>query len=160
MALKIYKKIKHGKVTMREGMCYEFRYTSYENDPQPLIFFINAIKGIHPNTGHQWRLIQGININYVPRGDRKKFINIWEDSVRKGNDISFTWKRIESRFPYIKFGIRRYMLKPTYYIRNVREIPIDDWEKEVVRAWHKDFSKSLKRIIASKFKKFFSGRRR
>jgi len=53
MALRIYKKIKHNKVTFREGYCYRFKYSAYENDPEPLIFFINAIKGIHPNTGHQ-----------------------------------------------------------------------------------------------------------
>jgi hypothetical protein len=75
MSLKIYKKIKHNNVVFREGYCYRFNYAAFENDPQPLIFFISAIKGIHPRTGHQWRLMQGININYIPRKDRRRFVD-------------------------------------------------------------------------------------
>jgi len=49
------------------------------------------------------------------------------------------------------------MLKPNYYIRNVEEIPISEWETEVVRSWSKDFSVSLKRAKATLFKRLFTG---
>lgn len=159
MALKIYKKIKHNNVRWIEGYCYEFRYTAYENDFQPLCFFINAIKGIHSNSGHQWRLIQCININYIPRRDRKRFVKRWQEELEKGKNVEFTWQRIKSEFPYIKYGIRRYLLKPNYYIRNIRYIPPENIDEEVVKTWHKDFSKTIERKIASRLKKMFTGSR-
>ena len=133
-----------------------FNYQAYENDPQPLIFFINAIKGIHPNTGHQWRLIQGININYIPRKDRKKFVKLWRDTMATSKSVKFTWLKVKSQFPYIKFGIRRYMLKPNYYMKNLQKIEVKDWDKVVVKHILKDFSGQIKRKIASKMKSFFT----
>lgn len=160
MALKIYKRIKFHNETFRSGHMYTFSYAAYENDPTPTILFINAIKGLHPNTGHQWRLIQGINMSYIPRKDRRRFVEIWKREVDKGSSLDITWKKIKSQYPYIQFGIRRYMLKPTYYIKNLKYVPPDKWEKEIIRSWHKDFSSALKRKIASRLKKFFVGRRR
>lgn len=160
MPLKSYNRIKHHNVTLKSGNMYNFKYAAYENDPTPTILFINAIKGLHPNTGHQWRLIQGINMSYIPRKDRKRFIEVWKNEMKKGSSMDITWKKIKSKYPYIQYGIRRYMLKPTYYMRNLRWISPEDWEKEVIKSWHKDFSSSLKRAIASKLKKFFTGKRR
>ena len=60
----------------------------------------------------------------------------------------------------MKANFRRYNLKPNYYIRNVKHIEFKDLEKEVIRSFHKDFSKMLKRRLGSKLKKFFVGRRK
>ncbi len=76
MTLRIYKTLKVDGVQLKQGYFYSFRYSPYQEDPTPMIIFINGIKGLHPNTKHQWRLIQGINLNYIPRGDRKQFIEI------------------------------------------------------------------------------------
>lgn len=160
MTLKIAKSKKINGTTFKEGHCYEFNYQAYQNDPKPLIFFINSIFGTHPNTGHQWRLIQAININYIPRKDRKRFVEVWEKEMSKGKGVEFSWSRIKSQFPYIEEGIRRYSFKPNYFIRNIRYIPPDKWREEVVKAWHKDFSGAIRRKIASKLKRIFTGRRR
>ena len=160
MALKILMKTKHNGVLLKSGYFYTFKYTAYQEDPRPMIIFINAIKGIHPKTGHQWRLIQGINLNYIPRKDRKQFINIWEKNIEKGKTVKFTWNIVQSRFPYLKLALRRYMLLPKYYIRGLKAIDVGDLEKEIVRSWSKDFSMTLKRKLGSKLKKFFVGSRR
>ena len=160
MALKIqYKKRSHG-VYWKTGHIYSFKYSAYENDQQPLCIFINSVFGEHPNTGHQHRYIQCINLNYIPRKDRKKFIQTWKDQMQKNKNVKFTWEKVKSRYPYLTESIRRYMTKPNYYIRNAKEIPIEDWEKEVIKSWGKDFSATIKRKLASKMKRFFTGKRR
>jgi hypothetical protein len=76
MALIItYKKKSHG-ITWKSGHIFSFKYTPFQNDNKPLIIVLNIIEGIHPNTGHQHRYIQGLNLHYVPRKDRKRFIKI------------------------------------------------------------------------------------
>jgi hypothetical protein len=160
MALTVYKQIKHDKVTWKSGHFYKFKYNAYENDPNPIIIFISAIKGIHPNTGHQWRLIQGINLNYVPRGDRKQFVTLWKTNLEKNTPLNFTWQIVKSKYPYLTKSIRRYMLKPDYYIRDSKYISVLEVDAEVVKSWGSDFSSSVKRTIASKIKGFFSGRRK
>jgi len=160
MGLKIrYQKRSHG-VTWKSGYVYNFKYTAYENDPSPITIFLNEISGIHQNTGHQHRYIQCINLTYVPRKDRKRFIKTWKDQLQKTKSVKLTWNKVKSNFPYIQLGIRRYMTKPAYYIRNAREIPIEDWEKEVVGSLIKDFSKTIKRKLASRLKSMFAGKRK
>jgi hypothetical protein len=95
----------------------------------------------------------------VPRKDRKRFIKIWQREIEKGTPLKFTWKKVKTEFPYLKFSIRRYQLKPVYYISSPKEIPIKDWEKEVIGSLIKDFSSKIKRKIISVFKKRVSGKR-
>ena len=159
MALKISYKLKHNGVLLRSGHFYTFDYTAYENDPSPMIIFISAIQGINPKTGHQWRLIQGINMNYIPRSDRKNFLEIWNKHFDKTNDVKFTWNVVKSKFPYLKLSIRRFMLKPKYYIRKLKYIEPENLQKEMVKSLHKDFSETLKRRLGSRLKKFFVGSR-
>lgn len=160
MTLTIHKKIRHNNVTFKEGHAYEFSYQAYQNDPSPIIFFINAIKGTHPSTNHQWRLMQGINISYISRKDRKRFVKKWRDEMNKSKgDVNFTWNRVKREFPYLKLYIRRYMLKPNYYIRNIKYIPPEQWDKAVVKSWTKDFSSVIKRNVAARLKRLFTGRR-
>jgi hypothetical protein len=90
MSLKIYKSKKISGITFQEGHFYSFKYNAYENDPEPLIIFINAVLGIHPNTGHQHRYIQAINTNYLPRSDRKQFIDLWKKNLENKKKLNFT----------------------------------------------------------------------
>lgn len=145
---------------LQSGYFYAFDYQAWENDPSPIIIFINAIEGIHPNTGHQWRLIQALNLSYVPRKDRKRFVEDWVKTLDKTKNVKFTWQFITRRYPYIKFSIRRYMLKPTYYIKNLKAIPREKIEDAVVASWGKDFSRKLRRGLAKKFKNIFARRKK
>jgi len=71
MALKIDYTFRHAGITFKSGHFYSFRYNAWRNDPKPLIILLYRITGIHPSTGHQWRLIQAINLNYIPRSHRR-----------------------------------------------------------------------------------------
>lgn len=74
MPLRISYRKKHKGTTLQSGHFYKFKYVAFENDPSPMVIFLNAIEGLHPRTGHQWRLIQAINLNYIPRRDRRRFV--------------------------------------------------------------------------------------
>lgn len=159
MALKIHKKKKIGGTTFLSGHMYKFNYQAYQNDPEPSALMINILSGYHPKTGHEHHYIQCINLSYIPRKDRKKFVDIWQREMDKNKNIEITWKKIKAQYPYIQEGIRRYLYKPRYYIRRIQWIPPQEWQSEVVRSWHKDFSQQIRKKIASKLKRFFVGPR-
>ena len=146
---------------MKSGWLYQFRYSAWRNDPYPTVLFLNSFSGYHPNTGHEWRFIQCINLNYIPRYHRTQFARIWKNEMRKNNGkVEITWDRVTSEFPYLKHAIRRYFYKPNYYITNMKEIPIDQIEEAVVSTWSKDFSKKLRLDLAKKFRRAQGRRRR
>lgn len=149
---RVYKK-KFKGVTLETGHFYKFKYQAWENDPKPTIIFMYSIEGIHPNTGHQWRIIQAINFSYIPRAMRKRFLKDWMKELDKPGQIKFTWIKLLARWPYLKPAIRRYFFKPNYYIQKLEEIPIDQAEKIIISTWMKDFSKKITTSILSKFKK-------
>lgn len=155
MTLKIAWTHKHDKIKMNSGEFYSFNYSGFENDPHPHIIMINKWSGHNPNTGHEYRFIQAINLNYVQRSKRKQFVNDWlkEWENSKGN-IKFTWENVQKKYPYLKFYIRRYFYKPKYYISKLEYL---DTEKKIknklIRNWYKDFSKSISSKIAKFFKR-------
>jgi hypothetical protein len=126
---------------------------AWEHDPKPVVIFMASIEGLHPNTGHQWRLFQCINFTYIPRAHRKRFLKIWMKELDKKGNIKFTWKKVVAKYPYLKPAIRRYFFKPNYYIRNLEEIPLDRVEKVVISTFSRDFSKKITTALLSKFKK-------
>lgn len=141
---------KVNKVTFKSGQFYQFKYRAFLHDPHPMIIFVNAIQGIH-SSGNQHRYLQGINLNYIPKRDRTKFV---KDFMRLNakNDIKFTWKLIQRRYPYIAFAVRRYFYMPTTYITELTHIPEELVENAVKGTWHKDFSKQIQRSLAAKMK--------
>lgn len=154
MSLHTSTKKRHGQIMFEAGKFYKFNYRGYNNDPTPVVIFINAIEGINENTGHQWRLIQAINLSYVPRKDRIRFVNDWQLYSEKAHDIKFTWRLIERKYPYIKFAIRRYFLKPLYYINDLKLLDTQEKiQKEVIGSMAKDFSKKIKIALLKKVKK-------
>jgi len=155
MALTMSLKHKHGKVTMKSGNFYKFKYQGFKHDPEPHVLFINKISGIHPTTNHEHHYIQCINLTYVPRQDRKKFVEDWMTHLQKSKNVEFTWKLVKRKYPYIAFAIRRYFWKPPYYISNLEYLDtIEKINKTIVGNWAKDFSKSIKMKLAQFFKRF------
>jgi len=109
------------------------------------------IQGIHPKTGHQHRYIQAINLNYIPRQQRKAFTTLWLKEMEKNKgDVEFTWDSVQFRFPYLDTAVRRYMIKPVYRIQGAQYIPPENVEDVVVSTWGKDFSKKLDMDLAAK----------
>lgn len=154
MALKISLSFKHGKVVMKSGNFYKFKYQGFAHDPEPHILFLNHISGIHPNTGHEHHYIQGINLTYCPRADRQKFVDDWVANYSKTKDLKFTWKLIQRKYPYISFAIRRYFWKPPYYISKLEHLDtIEKIQSTIVGNWAKDFSKKVKMKMAQFFKR-------
>lgn len=153
----VYRK-KFKGVTLKTGHFYKFKYQAWERDPKPVVIFMASIEGIHENSGHQWRILQCINFTYIPRAFRKRFLKVWLKELEKPGNIRFTWKKIVAKYPYLKPAIRRYFFKPSYYIRSLEEIPLDDVERVVVSTFSKDFSKKIKMTLIGKFKKALKAR--
>jgi len=154
MAIKVDYNFRSHGLRWKSGHIYKFRYNAYRNDPTPTIILMGRYTGTHPNTGHQWRLIQGINFTYIPRSHRRLFAMQWVNTMeRTGGDVRFTWNDVKRQFPYLKFGIRRYVLKPSYRIQKPIEIPMEDMEDAIIDTWSKDFSKKIKVDMVQKFKR-------
>jgi len=151
--LRRHYKVKQGMIWFRSGHIYSFKYKNYQNDPEPNIIVLYAVRGIHPNTGHKHNYIQAINFTYIPRHYRKEFVKIWVPLLEyyKGN-ILITWDMIQRRYPYLQIAIRRYLLD-RQLITELREIPTEDIEKVVVSTWAKDYSKQVIMSMVSKYKK-------
>jgi len=153
MALRrIYKKRFKG-VTWKSGHFYDFKYQAYENDPKPTVIFMYFFQGTHQHTGRQWRFFQAINLSYVPRAIRRRFVRDWSAQMTKRPDVKFTWMKVKSRYPQIQNAVRRYFYDPAYYISGAKEIPMDDVETIVVSTWSKDFSRKVKNVFLSKLKR-------
>lgn len=158
MALRrVYKKRFKG-VTLKSGHFYTFKYQAWEHDPKPTIIFMHGIEGIHPNTGHQWRILQAINFTYIPRAVRSRFLKIWMKELQKAGQPKFHWQKVQAKYPYLERAIRRYFFKPNYYIRDLKEVPFEDIEKVVVSTYSKDFSKKITTALRAKFRKALSFR--
>jgi len=154
MALNITTNFRWKGVLWKSGYAYKFHYTSWIHDPDPLIILMYKITGINQSTGHQWRLIQGINLNYIPRKDRKRFASTWITTLEnnRGN-VQFTWDIVKRKYPYLKGAVRRYLVKPDYYIKKPVSIPFENMEKAIISSWSKDFSKKLAHSLVKKFRK-------
>ena len=140
----------HG-VSWRSGHFYTFRYNAFRQDPNPTIILMYKIEGINKDTGHQWRLIQGININYIPRAQRKAFVTLWQGEMEKNKgNVEFTWNLVQMRFPYLELAVRRYVTKPVYRIQKATYIPVDQLEDAVISTWGKDFNKKVEMDINAK----------
>ncbi|MCK5016110.1 MAG: hypothetical protein KAS32_03480 [Candidatus Peribacteraceae bacterium] len=154
MALNIQYTFGQSGITWKSGNFYTFRYQGWANDPKPMIILFYRIQGINPDTGHQWRLIQGINLNYIPRSHRRLFVNQWQHhyEVNNGN-VRFTYDDMKRRYPWLQHGVRRYLTKPTYYIKSPIEIGFDDIEEAVISTYSKDYSRKVKQELVDKYRR-------
>jgi len=91
---------------------------------------------------------------------RRSFANEWTRVFQQTNgNVQFTWEIVKRRYPYLKHAVRRYFIKPTYYITKLQEIPFEDMEKVIVSTWSKDFSRKIKVSLLQKFRSAMRGRR-
>lgn len=158
MALSIDYEWNSNGIRWKSGYFYKFRYNAWRNDPEPLVIVLYRIRGIHPTSGHQWNLIQAINFNYIPQSHRKMFLKIWMNYYTQMNgNIRFTYQNVSRQFPFLKFGIRRYVLKPDYRIQRPVVIDPENIEGAVVSSFDKDFSDKVKMDLVQKYNRV-SGR--
>lgn len=159
MALKVQYRKKLNKVMMRSGYLYTFRYRAYENDPSPTAIFLNSFSGTHPNTKRQWRFLQMLNLTYVPRSKRKSFAKDWIKTLKKTNNVKLTYEKVKNKYPFLKLAIRRYFYSPSYYITNLKEIPLAHMEKVVISTYSKSFYKKVLREFLIRYAKIMKKRR-
>lgn len=136
----VYRSIREGTVWFRSGHFYNMFYLNYENDPGPVGIVLNIVRGTHPQTGHYHNYIQMINLNYVPRQFRRLFVEQWRAilNANKGQ-VLLTWRKVRSKFPYLQFALRRYLLGKGF-IKFQHEIPDEDLDKVVISSFSRDFS--------------------
>ena len=165
MALGIHKKVKLNKAWWRTGRFYTFQYRAWEHDPEPVIILMYFFSGRHPNTGRQWRFFQGVNLSYIPRGNRRTFVQDWKRAFERSNgNFEFTYRLLSRRYPWMKTAVRRYFYSPEYYIQpplgnnGMYEVPFDEVDSIVVSTFRKDFSKKVKRALAAKLKSAMESR--
>lgn len=153
MALTLDLNFRLNGIQWSSGHVYTFRYNAWQHDPEPTFILMYRIRGIHPNTGHQWRLIQGINLSYIPRSHRRLFAMLWvQEYERTGGNTQFTYKNVQRQYPFMKYGTRRYLTKPSYYIQRPQEVPFEQLEDAIVDTWSKDFSKKVKIDLMKKYR--------
>lgn len=163
MAINVRYRKKFKNVLLKSGYLYSFKYRGWGEDPKPTIILMGWYEGRHPNTGHEWHFIQGINFFYIPRSHRKNFAKMWTDKFsslgdrQKVNQLRFTWPMIKRRFPFMDVAVRRYFWKPTYYISDLKEIPFDNWDEAIVGTWAKDYSKKFQAATIGKILKKIRG---
>ena len=158
MPLQIDTDFRMNGVRWKSGHIYTFRYNAWQHDPKPTIILFYRIRGLHPTTGHQWRLIQGINFSYIPRAYRKQFAVNWlEIFGQSEGNAQFTYSIMKRQYPWLKIGIRRYLTKPAYYIQNPEEIPPQGMEDAIIDTWSRDFSKKIKIDLMKKYHKVKKG---
>lgn len=150
--IRILHEKKHSGVTFKAGHFYTFKYRAFQHDPQPLIIFISAAEGINPKTGNQHRYIQGINLNYIPLRDRKRFLKEFRSTIDRTKNIKFTWNIIKKRYPYIAYAVRRYFYMPRYYIYDLSKIPEEAVQGVVAGSAARDFSKQIQAQLAAAVK--------
>lgn len=159
MALRISYQTRVKNVNMVQGYLYRFKYKRIEyldrikddgenHDPTPLFFMIYRIYGKHPTSGHYWNLIQGCNLNYIPRASRKRFAMNWIKFLQKNNgNVKLTYHQLKKMYPSIvPHAIRRFKLKPDRNLVKVRPISFRHVNQEIDIDWNKDFSKTFQKF--------------
>ena len=91
MPLKVAYKKKVSGVTLTSGKWYKMKYRAWANDPQPTILFVHSYSG-NAFSGRQWRFLTGINISYLPRKFRLKFIKSIDRLFKQNPKIKLTWE--------------------------------------------------------------------
>lgn len=136
----VYDKIRESTVWIKSGHFYAMYYINYDNDPQPIFVMLNYIRGTHPRTGHYHNYIQAINLTYIPRQFRRLFVEQWGSILKSNNgNVILTWRMIVKKYPYLRFAIRRYFIGKGF-LRYIREVKEEDYEKVIVSSFARDFS--------------------
>lgn len=145
-------KVRIGTVWMRTGHLFYFRYKSFNYDPEPTVIALYAIAGTHPTSGRRHNYFQAINLNYVPRSQRRQFCDVWVKLLEQyGGNIIFTWEMVKRQYPYLQLALRRYSLERGE-IMALKEIPLEEIKNAVVKSWAKDFSKQAMLATVAKYK--------
>ena len=163
-------KVRQGTVWFKSGHIYKMTYSNFQNDPEPTIIVLCAIKGTHPTSGNRHNYLQAINLTYIPRAVRKQFTNIWTVLLKRTNgNVTLTWEMVTRQYPYLKLAVRRYYLD-RHFIAGQKEIPLEQIDQVVIGSWAKDYSKqafirmvsahkkAAKALNVNKLKEIFGGR--
>ena len=153
--LRVETRCKFKGVQWMSGYLYQFHYGPFQNDPRPLVIWLNKISGVYDKTGHEWRLFTCLNLNYIPRSDRKRFGEVWCKTLHQHRDTVLTWSIVQRVFPYLSGCVRRYQFSPVHYINNPIFIPFEDMESVIQGGIIRDYSNKIRMYLGKKFRNFF-----
>ena len=154
-----YRYVKLSRVVFKPGHFYQFKYLNFENDPEPLIYYLNFRNATNVKTGKIHKYIQGINFHYIPMSKRVKFVTDWLNFTQKHNSIISSnflmlWKELIRRYPFLEGSYRRYLVEPVGIIKNVEDIKTDLVIPMVKGSIERDFSFRDKFLFYKKYKEF------
>ena len=153
--LQVSTRCKFKDVQFVSGYLYQFTYSPFQNDSRPLVIWLNKISGINQSTNHEWRLWTALNLNYIPRADRKRFGQVWCKTLHQHRDTVLTWNIVKRTFPYLEGCVRRYQYSPVHYINNIIAIPFEDMEDVINGSMIRDYSNKIRMYLGRKFRNFF-----
>jgi hypothetical protein len=153
MALRFKFNARFQGIVLDSGKMYRFTYSAYQHDPAPLVLFLYWVEGTHPTTQRQWRFMQCINLNYIGRSYRKRFVEDWSNSLYTTRNVKLTWNLVKRKYPELVLATRRYFYSPAYYIKGLRLIPLENVESEVVGSLLADYSKKARIGFWTRIKK-------
>lgn len=147
------------KVILTPGNFYQFKYVNFENDPFPLIYYLNCVNSLNKKTGHFHRYIQGINFHYIPKANRLFFLESWLAYIEKNehfiqNNFLKLWTALNTKYDFLKTCYRRYFTFPIGYINNIQGIKKSLIIPMVKGSMEQDFSFHDKLIFATKYREF------
>lgn len=151
--------VKINDVLFKPGHFYQFNYLNYENDPEPLIYYLNYRDAINVKTRKYHKYIQGINFHYIPMGNRLRFVTEWLSFVEKNRSIVLSnflqlWTQLVKKYPFLENSYRRYLLEPRGLLRNIYHIKTDVVVPMVKGSLEKDFTFNDRLIFLKKYKEF------
>ena len=105
----------------------------------------------------------GIDEDLLDAADMREFEKIELYNINNGErfttytipptcNVQFTWALIQRKYPYLDMFVRRYFTRPGYYMKNIKAIPFDQMQAEIIGSWHKDFSTKMRISLFSKYR--------
>lgn len=151
--------VKVNDILLKPGNFYQFNYLNYENDPKPLIYYLNYRDAINIKTKKYHKYIQGINFHYIPMGNRIRFVANWLKFVEMNKSILLSnflqlWTQLVRRYPFLENAYRRYLLEPKGLMRNMYHIKTDLVVPMVKGSLEKDFTFNDRLIFLKKYREF------
>lgn len=87
-----------GPADIHAGSLVNFQYTLADHDPSPLVMVTHLFTG----SDGRHRVLQGVNIHYLPLNVTMTMIQKWADSP------SFKWDGLIENYPVLRRATRRY----------------------------------------------------
>lgn len=127
---------KVNNISFVPGNIYVFQYKNYVTPnyvPDRIIgspvtyLHMYAFNEVNRKTGHQWKVIEGICLDYVEQAYLRNFLKSWYNmnKLNNGKSAYYTWEQAKNT--PMHEGIRRYVYDPPRaHIYNISKVDFPD----------------------------------